>query len=55
MEAPDRAAWFSFVRVAYALDCQAPTYLALYGSLRKHGGIGDEPDLSRRLKPAGSL
>ena len=60
MQAPDRAAirryasWFGFERVAYALDCQTPGYIALYGSLRKQGGIGDEPDLSKRLKPAGA-
>jgi hypothetical protein len=60
MQAPDRAAIrryaarFGFERVAYALDCRTPDYIALYGSLRKQGGIGDEPDLARRLKPAGT-
>jgi gamma-glutamylcyclotransferase (GGCT)/AIG2-like uncharacterized protein YtfP len=60
MQAPDRAAirgyaaWFGFERVAYALDCQTEDYVAVYGSLRKQGGIGDEPDLSGRLKPAGT-
>jgi gamma-glutamylcyclotransferase (GGCT)/AIG2-like uncharacterized protein YtfP len=60
MQAPDRAAirryaaWFGFERVAYALDCRTPDYIALYGSLRKDAGIGDEPDLSERLKPAGT-
>jgi gamma-glutamylcyclotransferase (GGCT)/AIG2-like uncharacterized protein YtfP len=60
MQAPGRAAirryaaWFGFERVAHALDCRTPDYVAVYGSLRKHGGIGDEPDLSARLKPAGT-
>jgi gamma-glutamylcyclotransferase (GGCT)/AIG2-like uncharacterized protein YtfP len=60
MQAPDRAAirgyaaWFGFERVAYALDCQTKDYVAVYGSLRKQGGIGDEPDLSGRLKPTGT-
>jgi gamma-glutamylcyclotransferase (GGCT)/AIG2-like uncharacterized protein YtfP len=48
------AAWFGFERVADALDCRTADYVAVYGSLRKYGGIGDEPDLSRRLKPAGT-
>jgi gamma-glutamylcyclotransferase (GGCT)/AIG2-like uncharacterized protein YtfP len=33
---------------------RTPDYVALYGSLRRHAGIGDEPDLSERLKPAGT-
>jgi gamma-glutamylcyclotransferase (GGCT)/AIG2-like uncharacterized protein YtfP len=47
------ASWLAF-SVWHALDCQTPDYIALYGSLRKRGGIGDEPDLSKRLKPAGA-
>jgi gamma-glutamylcyclotransferase (GGCT)/AIG2-like uncharacterized protein YtfP len=35
-------------------DRRTPDYIALYGSLRKHAGVGDEPDLSERLKPAGT-
>lgn len=32
----------------------SPTHVAVYGSLRKGGGIGDEPDLSEHLRPAGA-
>jgi gamma-glutamylcyclotransferase (GGCT)/AIG2-like uncharacterized protein YtfP len=34
-------------------DVRPPAYIALYGSLRRHGEIRGKPDLSACLQPAG--